>query len=107
MPAPARCISRAITKRSVVSRESRSTAGVITTSPEASFFINLASCGRSAVVPVIFSQKYSSAPGGLQLLDLASLVLGGRRDACIAVNHVFVCIRNLHQKRSIFSMLRF
>jgi hypothetical protein len=32
IPAPARCISRAITKRWVVSRERRSTAGVITTS---------------------------------------------------------------------------
>ncbi|SRR6266446_4718156 len=30
-PAPARCMSRAITRRSVVSRERRSTAGMMTT----------------------------------------------------------------------------
>src|SRR4051794_24683508 len=35
MPAPARCMSRAITRRSVVSRDRRSTAGVTTTSPGA------------------------------------------------------------------------
>src|ERR1700730_11503265 len=64
-PAPARCMSRAITRRSVVSRESRSTAGVITTSPGASFLINLPSGGRSAVVPVIFSRNIFLHPAAL------------------------------------------
>jgi hypothetical protein len=45
-----------------VSRDRRSTAGVITTSPGASFFISAVSCGRSAVVPVIFSQNTFSHP---------------------------------------------
>jgi hypothetical protein len=62
IPAPARCMSRAIIRRSVVSRERRSTAGVITTSPSASFFISARSCGRSAVVPVIFSRNTFSHP---------------------------------------------
>jgi hypothetical protein len=57
IPAPARCISRAITRRSVVSRDSRSTAGVITTSPGVRAFMSLASCGRSAVVPVILNNR--------------------------------------------------
>jgi hypothetical protein len=47
IPAPARCMSRAITRRSFVSRDCRS-AGVITTSPCARTFISLASCGRTA-----------------------------------------------------------
>ena len=38
--------------------------------------------------------EYLSAPGRLQLLHLAALVLGGRRDARVAVNHGFI----LHQK---------
>jgi hypothetical protein len=46
-----------MTSKSVVSRDSRSTAGVITTSPGASFFISLSSCGLAAVVPVIFSRS--------------------------------------------------
>jgi hypothetical protein len=66
--APARCISRAITRRSVVSRESRSTAGAITTSPGASFFISLPSCGRSAVVPVIFSRNTFPHPAAFSSL---------------------------------------
>ena len=51
MPAPARCISRAIIKRSVVSRERRSTAGVTTTSPAARRFISFLSCGRQIAAP--------------------------------------------------------
>ena len=49
---PARCMSRAMTRRSVVSRDRRSTAGIITTSPWARAAISFLSCGRSAVVPV-------------------------------------------------------
>src|SRR5271169_2493651 len=58
-------MSRAITRRSVVSRDSRSTAGVMTTSPGARAFISLASCGRSAVVPVIFSRNTFAHPAAL------------------------------------------
>ena len=68
IPAPARCISRAITSKSVVSRDRRSTAGVITTSPGASFFISLPSSGRSAVVPVIFSRNIFPHPAALSCL---------------------------------------
>ena len=42
-------------QRSVVSRERRSTAEVITTSPGESRFIGLRSCGRSADVPALWS----------------------------------------------------
>jgi hypothetical protein len=45
----------AFLKSSVASHERRSTAGVTTTSPGARAFISFLSCGRSAVVPVIFS----------------------------------------------------
>jgi hypothetical protein len=62
IPAQARCMSRAMTSKSVVSRDSRSTAGLITTSPGARAFISLASCGRSAAVPVIFSRNTFSHP---------------------------------------------
>jgi hypothetical protein len=48
-----------------VSRDNRSTAGVITTSPGVSRFISLASCGRSAVVPMIFSRNVFSHPAAL------------------------------------------
>ena len=68
IPAPARCISRAITSKSVVSRESRSTAGVMTTSPGARAFISLASSGRSAVVPVIFSRNIFPHPAAFSCL---------------------------------------
>jgi hypothetical protein len=51
-----------------VSRESRSTAGVITTSQGTSRFISLPSCGRSAVVPVIFSRKIFPHPVALSCL---------------------------------------
>jgi hypothetical protein len=52
----------------------------------------LASCGRSAVVPVIAEHLFAS--GRLQLAHLSGFVLGGGRDAGIAVNHA--CI--VHQK---------
>jgi hypothetical protein len=39
--------------------------GVITTSPGASRFISLPSCGRSAVVPVIFSRNIFPRPAAL------------------------------------------
>lgn len=47
--------------------------------------------GRSALVPVIFSSNIFPHPATFELRDLAALVLGGGRDACLAV-----CI--LHQK---------
>jgi hypothetical protein len=65
IPAPVRCMSRAITRRSVVSRERRSTAGVMTTSPGARAFISFPSCGRSAAVPIIFSRNIFSHPAAL------------------------------------------
>jgi Helix-turn-helix domain of resolvase len=46
IPAPARCMSRAITRRSVVSRERRSTAGVMTTWGRASSSVREAAAGR-------------------------------------------------------------
>jgi hypothetical protein len=48
--------------------------------------ISLRSCGRSAVVPVIFSRN-TFAAGCLELRKLAGVVLGVGRDAGIAVNH--------------------
>ena len=47
--------------------------------------------------------EYLFAPGRLQLAHLAGFVLGGGRDASIAVNHAELCFRNLHRKRPIFS----
>jgi hypothetical protein len=41
---------------------------VITASPGASFFISLPSCGRSAVVPVIFSRKIFPQPAAFSCL---------------------------------------
>ena len=65
MPAPARCISRAMTSRSVVSRDSRSTTGVITTSPGLRAAISFLSWGRATVVPVTFSRKILAHPAAL------------------------------------------
>jgi hypothetical protein len=42
--------------------------GVITTSPGASRFISLPSCGRSAVVPVIFSRNIFPHPADFSCL---------------------------------------
>ena len=42
-----------------MSRDSRSTSRVMSSSPGAGFFISLPSRGRSAVVPVIFSGNIS------------------------------------------------
>jgi hypothetical protein len=75
-----------------VSRDSRSTAGVITTSRGASFFISAASCSRSAVVPVIFSRNTFSHPTAFSWAHLSGFVLGGRRDA--GINHAGI----VHQK---------
>jgi hypothetical protein len=49
-PAPARCMSRAITRRSVASRERRSTAGVMTTSPGARAPNRFLNCGSQVRV---------------------------------------------------------
>jgi hypothetical protein len=86
-----------------MSRESRSTAGVITTSPAASHFISLASCGRSAGDLVA---EYLFAPGRLELLNLATLVLGGRRDPRVAVNHRFILHQQSASKSPILSGAR-
>ena len=64
-PAPARCMSRAITRRSVVSRDRRSTAGITTTSPRASLAMSFLSWGRSAVAPLIFSRTMVAHPAAL------------------------------------------
>jgi hypothetical protein len=56
--------------------------------------MSLPSCGRSAVVPVIFSRNIFWHPGRLQLPHLTALVLGGGRYPRIAVNHNFF----MHQK---------
>jgi len=64
-PAPACCMSRAITRRSVVSRERRSTAGITTTSPGARAAISFSSWCRSAVAPLPFSRNTFSQPAAL------------------------------------------
>jgi len=61
--------------------------------------INLASCGRSAVVAVIFSRNIFSHPAALSLTHLSGFVVGVGRDAGIAVNHVSFCIGNLHVRQ--------
>src|SRR5580700_2334625 len=94
IPAPARCMSRAITRRSVVSRDRRSTAGVMTTSPGGQPFhqrLKLRPVGRGAGD---FLAEHFFASGRLQLAHLSGFVLGGGRDAGIAVNHA----RILHEK---------
>jgi hypothetical protein len=48
-----------------VSRDRRSTTEVIATSPAVRRFISLRSFGRSAVVPVIFSQNIFPHPAAL------------------------------------------
>ena len=106
IPAPARCMSRAITRRSVVSRDRRSTAGVITTSPGASSFI---SCGKLRPVgrgAGDFLAEHLFASGRFQLAHLSGFVLGGGRDAGIAVNHVFDCASEICIKKAQFDQGR-
>jgi hypothetical protein len=61
------------------------------------------SCGRSAVVPVIFSRNTFSQPARLQLGKLASEVLGVGRDAGITVNHARILHRKFAPKKRIRS----
>jgi hypothetical protein len=72
----------------------RAAGGVMTTSPGARAFISFLSCGRSAVVPVIFSRNTFSHPAAVSWRTCPVFVLGGGRDAGIAVNHAAI----VHQK---------
>jgi len=83
----------------VVSRDRRSTAGIITTSPEAKAGISFLSCGRSAVVPLIFSRNTLFASRRLELGKLAGEVLGNGRNAGIAVNHARNCASEICIKK--------
>jgi hypothetical protein len=68
IPAPAFCISRAMIKRSVVSRDRRSTAGMNTTSPGRQLgyqFLKLWPVGRGAGELLA---EHLFAPGRLQLV---------------------------------------
>jgi hypothetical protein len=81
IPAPAHCMSRAITNKSVVSRERRSTAGVMTTSPGGKGLHQLGKLrpvGRGAGD---FLAEHLFASGVLELAHLSRFVLGGGRDA--------------------------
>src|ERR1700730_3091913 len=93
MPAPAFCISRAMIRRSVVSRDRRSTAGMITRSPCARAAISFRSCavgGRAGdLLP-----EHLFAPGRLELGKLAGEVLRLGRDAGVAVNHALILEQN-------------
>jgi hypothetical protein len=87
IPAPARCISRAITRRSVVSRERRSTAGVMTTSPGGEGLHQLCKLRPVGCGAGDLRAEHLFASGRLELAHLSGFVLGGGRDASIAVNH--------------------
>jgi hypothetical protein len=64
-PAPARSKSRAMTSKSVGSRDRRSAAGIITTSPASIASSSRFSCGRSAVAPLSFSRKILVHPAAV------------------------------------------
>jgi len=106
MPAPARCISRAITRRSVVSRDKRSTAGMITTvamREDGDQLFKLWAVGGRARDLLA---EYLLATGGLQLGRRAGEFLRLRRDAGIAVNHAPILEQNLGtEKRNVVSTL--
>jgi len=63
-------------------------------------FISFLSCGRSAVVPVVFSAEHFFASAGREWGAMTGEVLGVGRDAGIAVNHARIVhhTRIVHHK---------
>ena len=69
-----------------MSRESRSTAGVITTSPAARRPISFELRALGVRAGDLLAE-YLLTPGHLELAHLSGFILGGGGDAGIAVNH--------------------
>jgi len=103
IPAPARCMSRAITRRSVVSRDRRSTSR-----GDHHVAVDELLHQRGKLRPVgrgagDFLAEHFFTSRRFELADLAALVLSGRGDASIAVNHALILPqKSASKKRNLF-----